>query len=333
MDCYDNLIGIHNQCTPVVPSSGFYIQDLPGINLKVANAAIDGETKSGLTLIQEKMTFAQNVIVAHIKTQASSKLRATSILSNETVGYYKDNLVSVATESGKLKGIKIKANQFPYLEFFISKLYLKLSAAVTTNIYVYDLMNDTLLDTIPITTVAKTPTVVLLNKGYLTNKQRLHLFIGIDSDVASTYETNLMPSGCHSCNGGVYSNRYVSFSGASIGSAAQKIETNISSNSGTNGLSIEYSLNCSIEPFVCNMGNQIAWALLHKTGAEIMKELIVSRRLNSIVNIDKGTNESLRDEYEAEYMASMSALLDNMKFPTDICFSCNSRIRKTVAIP
>jgi hypothetical protein len=81
------------------------------------------------------------------------------------------------------------------------------------------------------------------------------------------------------------------------------------------------------------MGNQIAWPLLHKVGSELMKELAASRRLNSIINIDKGTNELLQKEYEDEYMASMSALLNNMKVPNDICFNCNSKVRKAVAIP
>lgn len=333
MDCFDNLIGIHRQCTPVTPSSSLYIQDLQGITLKVANAAIDEETISGLAMIQGRMTHAQNAISALIRNQVSSKLRVNSILNNDTVGYYKENMTVVTAEAGKLKGITVKANQYPYLEFYISNLYLKLASAVTTNIYVYDLMSDTLLDTIPITTAAKTPTAVTLNKGYLTKKQRLHLFIGIDAGVANTYGTNLMSEGCHSCNGGVYSNRYVSFSGASIGSADQKIDSNISSNSGTNGLSFEYSLNCSVEPFICSMGNQIAWAYLHKSGAEIMKYIIASGRQNSIVNLDKKTHEELRDEWEAVYMDSMTALLNNMKIPNDICFSCNSKIRKTVSIP
>jgi hypothetical protein len=332
MNCFDNIIGIHNLCTPVTPTSGFYIQDLRGINLSVANAAIDNETMSGVKLIQEKITFSQNAILAHLRTHLADKLKINSIIQNDTVGFYKDNLVSVASEASKLKGIRVCLNQYPYLEFSPVKIYLKLSTAVTTNILIYDLMTGELLDTEPITTVANTPTAIIINKSYFSQKQRLHLFICIDSSVSNTYETSINKTSCSSCNGS-YSNKYISFSGGEIGSADQKIFSNITSSSGTNGLSIEYSLNCSLEPFLCNMGNQIAWPLLHKVGSEIMKELTASRRLNSIINIDKGLNEILQKEYEEEYMASMSALLNNMKVPNDICFNCNSRVRKAVAIP
>jgi hypothetical protein len=333
MNCFDNLIGIHRSCNETEPSSGLWIQDLEGITLSVANAATDNETISGISLIEEKITFAQNAIAATLRNQLASKVRVNSILQNDTVGYYKDNLRSVSAEAGKLKGIIVRVDKYPYLEFFLSRVFLKLASSVTTNVYVYDLLSDTLLDTISITTVAKTATPVLVNKSYLTNRQRLHLFICFDSSVANTYETNMTSAGCSNCYGQNYSNNYISFSGGSIGSADQKIDSNISSISGTNGMSIEYSLNCSVERFICSMGNQLAWPLLHKVGAEIMKELLASRRLNSIVNIDQAMNKALLEKFEAEYIASMSAILDNMKLPNDICFKCNQPVRKVVAIP
>jgi hypothetical protein len=333
MNCLDNLIGIHRSCNEETPSSGLYIQDLSGITLSVANAGIGNETISGLKLIEDKITFSQNAILAALRMQLANKIRVNSIINNDTAGFYKENLTVVNLEADKLKGIVVKANQYPYLEFYLSTVYLKLATAVTTNVYVYDLMTNTLLDTIEVTTVARTPVAVTVNKAYQTKKQKLQLFICVDSSVANTYETNMGTQNCSSCASGGYSNRYISFSSGQIETADQKIDSNITSNTGTNGLSINYSLNCSLEPFLCNMGNQIAWSLLHKVGAEIMDELIASRRLNSIVTIDKATNELLRERYNNEYMASMSALLANIQLPNDICFNCNSKIRKAVAIP
>lgn len=332
MNCFDDLIGIHRSCNEVAPSSGLYIQDLPGITLSVANSATDGETISGLKMIQSRITHAQNAIVAHARNQLSD-IKLNSIIQNDTIGHYKENLITVPLELGKLKGITVKVNQYPYLEFFLSRVWLKLSTSTATNVLIYDLMTGVLLDTLPITTVANVPTAIIINKGYFTNKQRLNLFICINSGESNTYESNLYKSNCSDCNGSDYSNKYISISGGKINTASQKIDSNIETNKGTNGLSLEYSLNCSIESFICNMGNILAWSLLHKVGSEIMKELISSRRLNSVINIDRGTNESLRDEYEAEYMASMTGIMSNLKLPNDICFKCNQNIRRVIAIP
>lgn len=333
MDCFDNLIGIHRTCSPVIPSSGLYIQDLPGITLSVANAAVDNETISGVKLIEEKISFAQNAILAQLRNQLADKIKINSIIQNDTIGFYRENLQVVSSESGKLKGIQIKTTQYPNLEFFISKIFLKLAQSVTTKIYIYDLMTNTKLDEFDITTVANVPTAVLVNKAYPTLKQRLDLFICIDAGISNTYETSLTPSVCYSCGNGYYSNNYLQATGGSIDDSAQKIDLNFTPINGTNGLSLDYSLNCSIEPFICNMGNQLAWPLLHKVGSELMKELLYSRRLNSIINIDSGTNKSLMESFENEYMASMGAILNNIKAPNDMCFQCNSRIKKAVAIP
>jgi hypothetical protein len=333
MNCLDNVIGIDRKCTPVTPSSGLYIQDLPGISLKIANAAIDEETVSGISLIEEKISFAQNAILAQLRNSLANKVRVKSIIENDTIGYYQNNLQPIPLEAGKYKGIKASINNYPHLDFFIGKIYLQLNAVVTTNILIIDLMTGEILDTLPITTTANIPTAVIVNKSYSAKRQKQALLICIDSEVAGSYKTNVTASKCSSCSDSGYSNKYISFSGSQISKVSQKIESNLESNNGTNGLSIEYSLNCSLENFLCTMGNQLAWALLHKVGSELMRELKYSRRLNSIVVLDREDNEKMLEDFEAEYMASMSAIINNIKVPNDICFECNSRIRQTTVIP
>lgn len=333
MTCFTNIIGIHRTCNPIAPSSGLYLQDLPGITLSVANSAVDNETMSGVKLIEEVIEFSVNAILAQIRNQLADKLKVNSIIQNDTIGFDQDNLIVVPAEIDKYKGIKIRISQYPFLEFYINKLGLKLSQDIETQIKVFDLMSDTELDSFDITTAGKQRIYTQVNKGYQTNKQKLHLFIGVDSSVSNTYQTNITPSGCYSCNDGGYSNRYLQITGGQISQSAQKIDSNITSNSGTSGLSIDYSLNCSLEPFLCTMANQIAWPLLHKVGSELMKQVKYSRRQNSVVNVDNGNNEELQVMFENEYMASMSGILSNIKIPNDICFECNSKIRKTVAIP
>lgn len=303
------------------------------MTLSIPNAAIDYDTMSGVKLIDEKISYVQEFMKAQLRNQIQNKININSIIENDTVGFYQDNLKIVPLEVGKLKGIKLRINNYPYLEFFLSRVYLKLKDAVTTKIFIYDLMSDTKLDEIEITTIAKIPTPLLVGKSYPTLKQNTELFICFDAGVSDTYETNISKSGCYSCHNNSYTNRYIQFTGAAIDESAEKIDSNILSSSGTNGLSLEYSLNCSVEPFICNMGNFMAWSMLHKVGSEIMKEAIYGRRLNSIITIDRDKNIEMMNLYENEFMASWGAFLNNIQTPTDICFNCNSRIKKSVAIP
>ncbi len=336
MNCLDNLIGINNICTPVTPSSGLYIQNLPGITLSTANAATNNETQSGVKLLQDIITFSQNKLVNQIRNQIKDRVLINSVIGNDIIGFYKSNMTPVSLEAGKLKGIKIRIDHYPSLDLYIGKIYLKLSTVQTIDVLIIDFMTGEILDTLPITTVANVPTAIIVNKSYPTNGQRTCIGIAIDSEISSTFQTsvsNTTLGGCASCNESSYSNKYLTVSGFQMDDSLQKIESNTIANEGTNGLSIEYSLNCSVENFICSMAGNLAWPLLHDVGAELMRRLKYTERLNSIVLINGKNNEDLRAEFDAEYMSTMSALLDNIKMPNDICFNCNSTVRKVTQIP
>lgn len=333
MNCFDNLIGISRTCNRPSPLSNLYLQDLHGMKLSIPEAATDSETMSGIQLIDEKIKYVQEFMKAQLRITLQDKININSIIENDSVGYYQPNNKIVPLEIGRLKGIKLRIQYYPYLEFFLSKVYLKLKDVVTTKIFVYDLSTGNKLDEIDITTVANTPTPVLVSKAYQTLKQNTELFICYDAGISDTYESTISRTSCYSCYNSSYINRYVEFTGASMDDSLEILEKNIMTSTFTYGLSLEYSLACSVEPFICNMGNVIAWPMLHKVGSEVMKEVIYGRRLNSIINIDKDKNTEMMTSYENEFMASWGAYLNNIKTPKDICFSCNSRIKKQVLIP
>jgi len=337
LTCLDDLIGIRGECgTPTTPTSGLYVQDIPFLTVKNADAGINEDQKSGFELIQDKMAFAKKLIVDDVVNFYSPKIQTASVVENETIGFYRDNLQAVASEAGYYKGINIRVDQYPYLEFYLSSVWLQLNAAVTTNIYVFDLVSGTTLDTISITTVANTPTEKVFNKSYRTNKQKLNLFICIDASAAGAYESYLNVSGageCGSCAPKSYGNNYLKAYAKKLATGSSKILDNLSGISNTNGMSLNYSLNCVIEPFLCTIANKIAMPLLYKTGSEILKELKYSKRLNSVVTLHSKDIEELQAEYENEYRDRMERLLTRVQLPNDICFACNPRIKNTVSIP
>jgi hypothetical protein len=335
-DCLSNLIGIDKKCSPDVPSSGYFIQDLPGVTIKVADSATDEETPSGIDLINDKIDFAKKEIWEEVRNFLRPKMKMNSVIENDTIGYYGDNLETVSLDNGYLHGVRVRIDNYPYLEFYVNSIYLQLSTSGAKSIYVYNLSTGKLLDTISVTTVADVPTEVSVQKTYKTNKQKLNLFFAIDGNV-TTYKSYLSkgqnPAQCATCTGG-YRNNWASFDNIKIASGSTLIDSSARANTYTSGLSINYSLSCSVEPFICNMSNMFAWALLHKTGAELMRELQYSKRLNSYVIIDKGANEKLREEFDATYKRSMTTIFDNLALPDDgLCFKCTPRVKTTVRIP
>lgn len=333
MGCFDNIIGIDKKCSADVPSSNLFIQDLPGVTVKLADLAADEETESGVSLINEKITFATNSILQDIREYMLPYMKVKSLVENNTIGYYQDDLTAVAAEAGFRKGIQVKIDNHRYLDFYINSIKLQTNTSGATSIYIYNLITGKLLDTIAITTVADVPTEVFVQKSYKTENQKLNLFVAIDGNVG-TYQTGLSKSqlGCTTCKGG-YQNNYAVFQNSKIATAGPFTNVSTRATTYTTGLSINYSISCSVDVFACNISNLLAWPILHKTGAELMRELQYSRRLNSIIVIDKTMNEKLREEFDAEYVKSMQRILQNISVPNDECFVCQQKVKSIVRVP
>lgn len=333
MNCLNNLIGIDKTCATDTPESGMYIQNLPGITLKIADAAVSEEGISGELLIRKKIEHSQDCIVNDLRTFLKDRFNILSVIEENTIGYYKQDQSTTALEAGKLKGFRIQLRERPYLQFNLHRIGLKLAATVSTSVYVYDLQNNLLLDTIAVSGVAGEIVYVNINKKYLTNRQYLSLFICIDASVAGVYNSTAHEgsgANCRSCRRGS-SLTYIQ--SGYISSASSKTDANFNGSSTGNGLTIDYSINCSIDNFVCNLSQLLAWPLLFKTGAELMLELKYSRRLNSIVSLDSGTNESMLAYFNEQYEKAMNDLCNNLRLPEDICFKCDRKIKRVSQIP
>src|ERR1044072_4682931 len=116
--CFDNLIGVRGKCDN--STSGLYIQDLGrGLTIKNADAGINEEQRSGIELIEQKISLAIDYVKNTISNYLGGKFKQTSIIENDTVGIYQDDLKAIAGEVGYLRGIQVTVNNYPNLEFFL----------------------------------------------------------------------------------------------------------------------------------------------------------------------------------------------------------------------
>lgn len=336
MDCLTNLVGIKGDCgTPTTPSANLWLNDLPAITIKSSNAAVNAEQESGYDLLSQKLAFADNIIEQDVRAHLAPYISLSSIVDNDVIGKYQDDLPLVSSESGRYKGIQIKIDEYPYLSLFVSSIRLQLTSAITTDILVFDLISGKQIDSFEITSVADEITEVIVNKSYKATRQKLNLLFVYDAGVASARKSTAYgtSSGCSTCRGN-WDYNYASFRGASIGTGATKTNVNVSAENSTAGMSLTYSLSCDIEPFICSISSLLGMPKLYLTGSLVMQEYIFSDRLNHIVTVQKEDHKALQMEYSNEYMSRMGALLENMKLPKDgLCFRCDPPIRKRVQVP
>lgn len=323
MECLTGLIGIRGICTPDAPDSIYYINDLPGISIKEVDAALNSESSSAVELINQKLEEAGNLISSRIQTYLQPKYKGGSVIQNGIVGFVKENLELVNTQTGYLIGKHVEILAGDYLELFISRIGLHVSTTGSVDVLVYDLNEGKLLDTIQVSAVADEVTYIDVYKSYKTYGQQLNLFFGYAYQ--ASYKTTLSRNNCSSCTGQVYSNQYIRFANRAVLSSDVKIEENLVS--GDDGLILQYSVNCHSDPFICSIKHLLAAAIRWKAGELLVMEMLYSKRNNSYINIYGDDNTALLSAYAAGYEAEIKNITQNLRIPNNVCFTCNQRVK------
>lgn len=333
MNCLNNLVGIKGGCEDETAS--LFINDLAGINVQAADAAISSEYQSGFELLRTKRTLAIEAIRNDIRQFLSGKIKLDSLIDSDIIGYYKDNLPTYASEAGYYKGTQLRIDEASHSELFVSSVRFQSQSTGDVTVHVFDLITGKEIDTYTIECVADEVTELVVNKTYQPFNKRLNLFFAVDPTAA--YESTAYHgssiccgalAGFYRCGGNMAYTRT-----AKIATSGTLINSNLESISTTAGLSLTYSLVCSAEPLICQLAGALGWPLLHRWGMEVMRELKFSKRLNSIVSLYAKDHAELLSEYEMEYSKSMDNLFRNIRMPNDRCYRCEPKTRATTLIP
>ena len=338
MDCLNNLIGIRGGCTEAdAPISGLYLNDLTGITVNRAEAAIDEERESGLALLRDKLSQAESEIEATLRTHLSNKMELQSLVDSDIIGFPKEDMPTMASEA-YYKGIQIRIDDISHSELHINNIRLQAQSSGDIDIKVFDLITNKLLDTITITTVADEVTELPVNKKYKPFNRRINLLFAYDATSTGSYEATVYAgkAGCCGANKGWYQCRYGSSiytRAAKVGIGSQKINRNLTSLTYSPGLSINYSLVCSAEPLICTLAQALAVPIRYKAASLVLLEMMHSPRLNALITLNRESHEELLTMYEIKYQESIDSILKNISLPKDACYKCTPAVASRIHIP
>lgn len=337
LECFEDIIGLRGSCATPSSASGLWIDDI-GIELEELDSIINKAQEDSVSFFDNKRDFALKQIIALVHTHFSDKYKTNTILRSGRIGFGKENQEVVAAEA-TLKGMEIElCNQTSFVDVFVSSLSLQVNFNGVVPVFVYDLFQNKLLDTINVTAVSGETITVYPNKTYKSNRKELDLIFVYDATAFSSVKTTITQGGCKTCGSGgsmVNLDQYLSARSISILSAASKIEDNLTAASDTGGLSINYTIQCNYDDWLCTVANSIALPILFKTGYEIMDYTVNnSLRLNTSTTINIDDAKRRRDEYKARYEEAINTLLQNIKLPPDEkCFECRQKSKHAIILP
>jgi len=333
MGCLDNLIGIRT-CNVTNGTSPYYIEDI-GITVTEANQYINNNYISGQELIEDKIRLAAQLVRDLIYNHFSSYIITKSLMDNDILGQYQDSLNLKSGVAGKYGGVSLTlTNTNNYLNVSVNSISLQVDYTGDIDVLVYDLISGTVLDTVVVTCVPNVISTTVVNKVYAASGRKLDLVFLYDTEGINSNTTNLS-SDCGTCNGFRYNNYYISAQSVTANVGDTIVRSALTSNSHTFGLSVNYSVQCALDNWLCEMANLMALPILYKSGMEIMEyATLYSNRQTSTINIDFERNKERLAAYTSKFNEALMATVQRIVIPKyNKCFVCDDAVRMNIVLP
>ena len=333
MGCFDGLIGIDG-CGNDTPTSGKHLKD-GGISTNELNLIAGQDYADGAEFGNAKINFATQLISQDIYNHFANKYRSVSLLDNGVCGRFDENMI-VKTGASEYRGIETRLyNESSYLRLYVKTIKFFTDFDGDIDILVYDLKQNKLLDTITITSVANEISSVTVNKYYYSEKSNLDIAFVYDSTGINSYQTSVGGSGCTNCNKNKFFNCDPYLQGKGVyKTGTDFINSNMQGLGHTAGVSLEYSVECDHEKWICANANMLAIPIIYKASSEILNYAMFQTERTNYETMDVAQIKERRDFYELQYREYMDKLLSNIDVPNDnTCFLCKQKVRTRQLMP
>jgi hypothetical protein len=328
--CFTNYIGLYSDCLPSYPTpeSGLYIDDLPGMNFKLAGDVTDNVfLVNANEYLDWKRGVAQRKVEADIALRAMQYLRMAPALVIDHVGEW--NISGTAaddyTAGGATNvGIEICLNQTPH--FRLARIHVREVEVLTnttggpyTLIFTDHLGNQAHSETF--STTAGQATVVAVDEEFDSSRIWVNY-----APAGISYNNSMMKiKGCKGCGGN--SGSFVDYGYARVRGREGANGSEVYSKN-TYGLNVRFDVVCSMSELICRLKplHVFKWIMLYATGIEIAKDAVYSDRFNAVTNLRANDFKELSEEWQEEYERLFSNFADNiagvLSHFGDDCISC-----------
>jgi hypothetical protein len=297
ISCFEGLIAIDGTCGEDSPSSGIFLKKL-GVTRSELSQYLTKEYSTPDLLFKDKLDTAILNICNAVHNYFSPRYKAFSILENRRAGIFQNNLQMINGETGRMKGISFRLdNRDSFLDLNIPSLSIQLNHTGEIKIKIIDLIQAIVLDTIKIDAVENEIITTQINKIIPSDRKYLNCFIGYESAGIQSNKTDLqLSNSCAGCTSNIISNSYMTVRAVTIGTAEQKIDSNLVEASDTGGLSLMYSLSCNHRDWICSVSQRLALAIAYETCVGLMEHAKFQAGKEQI-NIRVGS-DNVKDEIE-----------------------------------
>jgi len=335
MSCIDNLalVGLRDSCGEdlITTTTGYYVDQLPGLNLQVVAAGQGPESEDAQAEVQKHIDLAKTIVADKVRQHLKSRYSLDSSVEHRQTGIYETQTAQAAQAQWVGQNIRVRNN--PDAELFVSDLNLTVNTTGTVTVKAFDLFSGEELQSKAVTvTTAGVPAAASLNWSFRPKGADLDIFIAYDATSVPSYVTRIASGWCHTCKGGVYNTGYAQVYAKKHTTASNPIRGTIAGANGTAGLSLKWGINCNADRLLCSLGDALARPMWHYVGFSIANMMRYSKRLSpDVINYNQDYEE-LSGQHFNEYEKSMVELLKNIRVPKTDCYKCQSATQISIKI-
>lgn len=349
MNCLIDYIGLKT-CDVDTSPSGLFINQLPGVELKLLDKISDEEQADYLGVWNDVQTRASIRFKNDIRALFSKRYRLKQVKKSINIGKQID-LTDLTNASAEYRGLTIELSQesdqytFSNLQvIYVQYINFYADSVQDYEINIFDLDLNTILDTFTGTSVVGWNQVSVLSSY---NAQRI--FIGLDATLFNTPNLNIatinqspfLTNGWGWClfNSFCNVNGKVTAVTAPLATPyTPYTATPTQNDTNTNGVSAIFSVQCEFDNIICNNLNIFGSAFLYLLGSELMDERLYTSRLNEYTLFNRDKAKELKKLFECrynggviddiEYFGELTKSIDGIDLSdSDCCIECNTQVK------
>lgn len=303
--CFENYITLGDIEPEVIPRSGLFVTDLPGISLNQFEALVKDGQADVNEFWSKLYKRGKETFFNEVTRRLNNSFNVEKIISSEMSGTF-DKARTINDVIGEA-GVNIEFVKSKYSLVEIQKVIIYSVGDITDAIIeIIDNESEAILKTIQINLVDGFNNIDVFEQFENENIRVIYDPTQVQSIETTDYVKKKI--GCYSCSKGV-----------------EQI------NGG--GLVVSYTTICSIEAFICSRIGLFKTAFWYWLGVELMKERMTSE-LTNCFTIDIEEANRLYDLYKTEFDNALTPVLQNLKIKDDhICFDCKGSVTVKRSIP
>ena len=310
------LVGIRDFINCPHPENVLFINDIPGLTLKLAPQVANEEQRTGYNLLNDKIIHASKLIINKFDHLSARFFDVNSIIESREISSFGTSTYSPSTSE---RGLTIRKSQSETAKIFIEEIYIRTVESGIVEVKLYD--GDS-VKTYEVSVIGNKTNVATIRYKAKRNEVK----IVFDQTNFTTYGCEIVgSSSCRSC-GGKRGNKMLEIHGWD-GSHE---------NYNCYGLGVLANVQCFSEELICQLLPRMAFMILYQSGIEICTEILASQRITPVVTFGKEKAEQILNycttrlkEEEDNFTRTLPTFLKNTRGE---CFVCKGS-RVSYAIP